>query len=238
MTGGNALIDFLKATPLIWLALTLWIWWCADRIAAALGRHPAANPVLISVFAVMALLEATGTPYATYLAGVQIIQFLIGPAIVAIAVPLFRNWATVKQNVLPIALALVAGCLVAIMSVIAMGNAFGLPRVITASLAPKSATAGIAMAICEHLGGEAAMTAAFTVTTSIIGAIVITSIARLLRIKDSAAVGFAVGLGAHSVGTARAFQIDPVAGSFAGIALCLNAILTALILPAFAALLP
>lgn len=234
----NSPIAYFEASPLIWLVLTLWVWWCADRVAAALGRHPAVNPVLISVVVIMAVLDATGTPYATYLAGVQLIQFLIGPAIVAIAVPLFRNWSTVKQNALPILLALIAGCLTAITSVVMMGNAFALPRVITISLAPKSSTAGVAMAISQHLGGEPAMTAAFTVATSIVGAIAITSLARLLRIKDPATIGFAVGLGAHSVGTARAFQIDAIAGTFAGIALCLNAILTALIMPSLAAMLP
>jgi putative effector of murein hydrolase len=234
MNDHNSLLAFLKTSPLAWLVLTLWVWWCADRVATALGRHPAANPVLLSVVAIIAVLQATGTPYATYLGGVQLIQSLIGPAIVAIAVPLFRNWSTVRQNALPILLALVAGCLTAIMSVMALGNALDLPRVITISLAPKSSTTGIAMAISQHLGGEAVMTAAFTVTTSIIGAITITSLARVLRIRDSAAIGFAVGLGAHSVGTARAFQIDAVAGTFAGIALCLNAILTALVMPALA----
>lgn len=238
MNDHDTLLAFLKTSPLTWLVVTLWLWWCADRIAEAVGRHAAANPVLISVVVIIALLKATGTPYATYVGGVQLIQFLIGPAIVAIAVPLFRNWSTVKQNALPILLALLAGCLTAIISVLALGNAFDLPRVITISLAPKSSTAGIAMAISQHLGGEPVMTAAFTVTTSIIGAIIITSLARALKIKDSAAIGFAVGLGAHSVGTARAFQIDAIAGTFAGIALCLNAILTALVMPALVAALP
>ncbi|WP_426424315.1 LrgB family protein [Bradyrhizobium genosp. A] len=238
MRDESSLITFLSTSPLIWLVVTLWVWWCADRVSVSLGRSPAANPVLISVVAIVLLLEITGTPYPTYLAGVQFIQFLIGPAIVAIAIPLFRNWSTVRQNVVPILIALIAGCFTAIMSVLVLGTAFGLPRVITISLAPKSSTAGVAMAISQHLGGEATMTAAFTVTTSIIGAMTIASLARWLRVKDPAAIGLAVGLGAHSVGTARAFQIDPVAGTFAGIALCLNAILTALIMPSLVATLP
>ena len=236
MGDQGQLSAFLSALPLTWLVLTLWVWWAADRVSALLNRHPAANPVLISVVAVVLLLELTGTPYPTYLAGVQFIQFLIAPAIVAIAVPLFRNWETVRDNVVPIVLALIGGCITAIMSVIAMGAAFGLPHVITASLAPKSATTGVALAVSRQLGGEAAMTAAFTVTTSIIGAVTIASICRWLRVKDPAAIGFAAGLSAHSVGTARAFQIDPVAGTFAGIALCLNAILTALLMPALGGL--
>jgi putative effector of murein hydrolase len=113
-----------------------------------------------------------------------------------------------------------------------LGTRLNLPEIITMSLAPKSATTGAAMAISKSIGDEPAMTATFTVTTSIIAAVILVSFMRVLRIKDTAAIGFAAGLSAHSVGTARAFQVDPVAGTFAEIALCLNAVLTALIMPA------
>lgn len=231
MRDAGTLTDWLSASPLAWLAVTVGVWCVADRVAASVGRHPVANPLLISVAAIVLLLEATSTSYATYLSGVQFIQFLIGPAVVSIAVPLFRNWPTVKRNVVPILTALFAGCVTAVASVVLMGRALGLPEVITMSLAPKSATTGVAIAISQHHGGDPAMTAAFTVTTSIVGAVVLVSLMWLLRVRDAAATGFAVGLSAHSVGTARAFQIDAVAGTFAGIALCLNAILTALVMP-------
>jgi putative effector of murein hydrolase len=231
MSNAAALTTWLSTSPLAWLSLTVCVWLVSDRIAVAAGRHPLANPLLISIIAIVILLKATGTSYATYLSGAQFIQFLIGPAVVAIAVPLFRNWPTVKRNVVPILTALPVGCVTAVAAAILMGRALGLPDVITISLAPKSATTGAAIAISQSLGGEAAMTATFTVTTSIIAAVVLVSLMRLLRVRDTAAIGFAAGLTAHSVGTARAFQVDPIAGTFAGIALCLNAILTALIIP-------
>lgn len=231
MSDDAALTTWLATSPLAWLSLTVGVWLASDRIAAALGRHPVANPLLMSIVAIVLLLEATGTSYATYLSGAQFIQLLIGPAVVAIAVPLFRNWALVKHNAVAILIALPVGCVTAILTSVLIGRALGLPESITMSLAPKSATTGAAIVISQSFGGEPAMTATFTVTTSIIAAVMLVSFMRALRIKDMTAIGFAAGLSGHSVGTARAFQLDAVAGTFAGISLGLNAVLTALLMP-------
>jgi putative effector of murein hydrolase len=238
MSDDVELTVWLSTSPLTWLTVTLAVWLVSDRIASAAGRHALANPLLLSIIAIGLLLELTGTSYAAYCDGAQFIQFLIGPAVVAIAVPLFRNWMLVKQNAVPILAALFAGCLTAIAAAVLLSRALGLPEVITMSLAPKSATTGAAIAISKSIGGEPAMTATFTVTTSIIAAVVLVGFMRGLRIKDNAAIGFAAGLTAHSVGTARAFQVDPVAGTFAGIGLCLNAVLTGLIMPVLLSILP
>jgi putative effector of murein hydrolase len=224
------LTSWLSRSPLGWLTLTVCVWLAADRIAAACGRHPLVNPLLISIVAIVAVLKATGTSYAAYLSGAQLLQFLIGPAVVALAVPLFKHWSTVKANAVPILLALPAGCVTALLTSVVMGRTLGMPDVVTYSLAPKSVTTGAAMAISQSFGGEPALTATFTVSTSIIVAVAVVSLMRLLRVRNVAAIGFAAGLTGHSVGTARAFLIDPVAGTFAAIALCLNAILTAVIM--------
>jgi predicted murein hydrolase (TIGR00659 family) len=238
MSNDAELLTWLSTSPLLWLTTTLGVWLASDQIATAAGRHPLANPLLISVIVIGLVLEATGTSYATYSSGAQFIQFMIGPAVVAIAVPLFKNWAIVKQNAVPILTALFVGCITAIAATVLIARALHLPEIITMSLAPKSATTGAAMAISKSIGGEPAMTATFTVTTSIIAAVTLVSFMRLLRVKDLAAIGFSAGLSGHSVGTARAFQVDPIAGTFAGIALCLNAILTGLIMPVLLAVLP
>ncbi len=99
------------------------------------------------------------------------------------------------------------------------------------SLAPKSVTAGVAMGIAEQFGGEAALTAVLVVTTGLIGAIIVTPLMNLLGLKNFAARGFAAGLVSHGIGTARAFQVNPLAGTFAGIALGLNGVLTAVLVP-------
>ena len=127
--------------------------------------------------------------------------------------------------------ALLAGGIVAILSALGIATLFGAPTVVLASLAPKSVTAGIAMGIGEQLGGEPALTAVLVICTGLIGAIIVTPLMNALGIKDYAARGFAAGLAAHGLGTARAFTVDEVAGTFAGIAMGLNAVLTTLIVP-------
>jgi predicted murein hydrolase (TIGR00659 family) len=231
MTTGFDLWVYLSTTPLLWLTVTLCVWIVAERIALASGRHPAVNPVLIAIAIIAVLLEVTHTPYRAYFEGAQFVHFLLGPAIVAIAVPLFRNWRQVSANLLPMASALVAGAVVSIVSAIGIAALLGAPGPVLAALAPKSVTAGVAMGIAEQLGGEPALTAVLVICTGLIGAIIVTPLMNALGLKDYAARGFAAGLAAHGLGTARAFTVDELAGTFAGIAMGLNAVLTALIVP-------
>ncbi|TMJ40434.1 MAG: LrgB family protein [Alphaproteobacteria bacterium] len=231
MTPGFDLWVYLSSTPLLWLTVTLIVWASAERIAIASGRHPAVNPVLISIIVLGAILILTGTSFATYFQGAQFVHFLLGPAIVAIAVPLYRNLDRVRENTLPMIAALVAGSVTAVVSALSVAAIFGVPEPVLVSLAPKSVTAGVAMGIAEQFGGQPALTAVLVVTTGLIGAIIVTPLMNVLGLKDYAARGFAAGLAAHGIGTARAFVVDEVAGTFAGIAMALNAVLTALILP-------
>jgi len=226
-----ALWVYLSTQPLLWLTLTLVVWLFADFLARAANRHPLVNPVLISIALMGAILIATDAPYGKYFEGAQFVHFLLGPATVAIALPLVRHRALVRANLLPMAAALIAGAIVASVSAVAIAAAFGAPRQVLVSLAPKSVTAGIAMAVSENLGGVPALTAVLVITTGIIGAVIVTPLMNALRIKDYAARGFAVGLASHGIGTARAFTVDEIAGTFAGIAMGLNGLATSLIVP-------
>ena len=118
MTSPSALWVFLSATPLFWLTTTVLIWVSAEHLARLSGRHPAVNPVLIAIAAISAILLTTGTPYQTYFAGAQFVHFMLGPAVVAIAVPLFKHWQTVRSNLLPMLAALIAGTTTAILSAV------------------------------------------------------------------------------------------------------------------------
>jgi predicted murein hydrolase (TIGR00659 family) len=222
---------YLSRTPLLWLTVTLLAYVAADRLSAMLRRHPLANPVLIAVVLTALLLAATGTPYRTYFEGAQFVHFLIGPATVALAVPLYRNRRTVLLAILPMGAALLAGSLAAMLSALLIGRAFGMPEAVLASLAPKSVTAGVAMGIAEGLGGDAALAAVLVILTGAIGAVTVTPLMNGLRLKDMRARGFAAGLAAHGIGTARAFHVNPLAGTFAGIGLALNALLSAILAP-------
>ena len=222
---------YLQTTPLFWLTATLGAFLFADALSRALGRNPIANPVLIAVALVAALLKISSTDYQTYFNGAQFVHFLLGPATVALAVPLYRNLALVRENLLPMAAALVVGAFVAIVSAVGVAAALGAPRVVLVSLAPKSVTAGVAMAVSESLGGLPPLTATLVIATGIIGAIVVTPMMNALGIRDYAARGFAAGLASHGIGTARAFTVDPVAGVFAGVAMGLNAVATPILIP-------
>lgn len=222
---------YLSTAPLFWLTVTLLAWLGADALAKLSGRHPLANAVLIAGALVATLLLASGTSYRVYFDGAQFIHFLLGPATVALGIPLYRNRALVVRNLVPMAAALGAGAVVSIASALGIAAALGAPRDVLASLAPKSVTTPVAMAVSERLGGQPALTAALVILTGILGAVMVTPLMNAMGMRDFAARGFAAGLAAHGIGTARAFAVDTVAGTFAGIALGLNALVTAVLAP-------
>ena len=231
MTDVAELWSYLSTTPLIWLTTTILAYLVADGVARRLGHPPWANPVLLSVLLIAPILWLTGTDYTTYFEGAQFIHFLLGPATVALALPLWDNRDTIRTSVLPIVLALLTGSVVAAGSAILLAHAFGLPMEVLLSLAPKSTTAPVALGISEAIGGLPALTAVLVILTGIIGAVTVTPLMNLIGVSDWRARGFAVGVAAHGIGTARAFQVNPVAGAYAGIAMALNALLTSLIVP-------
>jgi predicted murein hydrolase (TIGR00659 family) len=231
MNRVETLWVYLTATPLLWLTTTLGAYVVADHFSRISKRNPLVNPVLISVIILGSLLWTTGTAYETYFNGAQFVHFLLGPATVALAIPLHRNWQAIKRSLIPIVGALIAGSVTAIVSAVGIGILFGMPPDVLASLAPKSVTAAIAMGVSQEIGGQPSLTATLVISTGILGAIMVTPLMNALGLKDYRARGFAAGVASHGIGTARAFQVDPVAGAFAGIALGLNGLLTAIIAP-------
>jgi predicted murein hydrolase (TIGR00659 family) len=222
---------YLSRSPLLWLTVTLLVYALADAVSLKTHRHPLANPVLHSMWIIGGFLLATGTSYTTYFGGAQFVHFLLGPATVALAVPLYENRKVVLSAILPMLVALAAGSVTAVASVVLLAEAVGLPRVVILSMAPKSVTAGVAMGISETLHADPSLTAVAVILTGIMGAITVTPLMNHMRITDFRARGFAVGIAAHGIGTARAFQVDEVAGVFAGIAMSLNALVTSLLVP-------
>jgi predicted murein hydrolase (TIGR00659 family) len=228
---------YLSQTPLLWLTVTLLVYAVTDAVSLATHRHPLANPVLHAMWIIALFLVLTGTSYTTYFGGAQFVHFLLGPATVALAVPLYENRQVVVASILPMLAALVVGSVTAIISVVLLAQAVGMPRTVVLSLAPKSVTAAVAMGVSEQLGADPSLAAVGVVLTGIMGAIIVTPLMNRLAITDFRARGFAVGLASHGIGTARAFQVDAVAGVFAGIAMSLNALLTSLLVPLAATLL-
>jgi len=222
---------YLAATPLIGLTVTLLAYQGAYWLYERANFHPLLNPVAWSVALLVALLTFTGTPYATYFDGAKFVHFLLGPATVALAVPLYAQLEKLKRLALPLSVALLAGSLTAIASAVGIGWLLGASRETLLSLAPKSVTTPIAMGIAEKLGGLPSLTAVLVVATGIIGAVSARYVLNALRIGDHAVRGFAVGVAAHGIGTARAFQVSEEAGAFSGLAMGLNGIATAVLFP-------
>jgi len=222
---------YLSATPLLWLTITLIAYQAAYWVYARADFNPLLNPVLIAIVVLVVALKATGTAYPTYFEGAQFVHFLLGPATVALAVPLYSQFDKLRRLAMPLAGALVAGSVAAIVSVLAIGWALGASNTTLLSLVPKSVTAPIAMGITEKLGGIPSLTAVLVILTGISGAVMAKFVLDALRIKDFSVRGFAVGVAAHGIGTARAFQVSEEAGAFAGLGMGLNGVLTAVLVP-------
>ncbi|MFC3527720.1 LrgB family protein [Paracoccus mangrovi] len=231
MTDPALIWSYLTREPLLWLTATLIAYWLGASFFQRMGRQSWANPVLVAVIILAVLLWITGTSYQTYFEGAKFVHFMLGPATVALGMPLYDNLRRVRQAALPLIAALLAGSVTAVVSVLLIARAFGLPQVMMASMAPKSTTAPVAIGIAERLGGEPTIAAVLVLLTGVFGAIIATPLLNALGIRDWRARGFSLGVAAHGIGTARAFQVNETAGAFAGIGMGLNAVLTAIIAP-------
>lgn len=222
---------YLSASPLLHLTLTLVAFQLGTWVYTKGKLNPVLNPVLIAVVLVVAFLLATGTSYRDYFDGAQFVHFLLGAATVALAVPLYRQLEKVRQSALAVLASILAGSLTAIISAIGIGYILDGSRDALISLAPKSVTAPVAMGISEQLGGLPSLTAVLVILTGILGAMLGPIVLNLMGVKDWAARGLAIGTASHGIGTARAFQINEIAGAFSGLAMGLNALATAILLP-------
>ncbi|MGH8679620.1 MAG: LrgB family protein [Burkholderiales bacterium] len=222
---------YLAASPLLHLSLTIFAYLAGDWIYEKAGRNPLLNPVLIAVVVLVSLLSLTGTSYHTYFDGAQFVHFFLGPATIALAVPLFYNFSKLKRMWLPLSIGLVVGALTAALS--AVGVAWLLhasPQTLLA-LAPKSVTAPVAMGITAKLGGPPSLTALLVVSTGIFGAVAGPTVLNLCSVKDAAIRGLAIGTTSHGIGTARAFEESEETGAFSGLAMGLNTLVSSLLLP-------
>lgn len=229
---------YLAAAPLLWLTLTLFAYLGGVWLNRKLNGNPLVHPVLVAMLLLISLLLLTGTSYDTYFEGAQFIHFLLGPATVALAIPLYDNLRQVRELLWPLLLACVTGVTVAVGSAVGVAWVLGARGETLLSLAPKSVTTPIAMGIAEQIGGLPSLAAGIVLVTGAVGAVAAGPLFRLAGIRDERAQGFALGIAAHGFGTAHALTIGLRAGAFAGLGLGLAGLLTAFVLPVVAGLFP
>ncbi|MGM0983968.1 MAG: LrgB family protein [Pseudomonadota bacterium] len=223
---------YLSGNPLLSLLMTLLIFTLAVKINRAMGGTPLLHPVTLSIAMLIALLLLADMEYRTYFEGAQFIHFLLGPATVALAIPLYDHRERVRLLLWPLLLACGVGIVTAVVSTLGLAMLLGARTETLLSLAPRSVTSPIAMGIAEQIGGIPSLAAGLVLLTGSIGCALGPWIFRLLRIRDPEVQGFTLGLAAHGFGTAHAFaRLGAVAGAFSGLAMGLTGLLTAFLLP-------
>ncbi len=221
----------LSTTPLLWLVVTIAAYVIACAIQRACRGSAFASPVLIAIGLAAIVVLATGTNYVTYFAGTQFINFLLGPATIALAIPLARNARLIRENLHSIGLALFAGSVTSIMSGVGIVWLFGGSRPVALSMAPRAVTTPIAVSISEQIGGVPALTAALAILGGILAAVVGQYMLRSLKVKDWRAHGLAAGIAGSGVAAAQIAALSELAAAFAALGIGLNGLLTAVLVP-------
>lgn len=220
----------LAATPLFGVGLTLGVYALAQVIYRRTGNL-LLNPVLLSIGGIIVLLLVLRIPHGAYAAGGSYIHFLLGPSVVALAVPLYMRRKEILARKIPILVGVFAGSITSVLAASGIAWLLGGSEDVVLSIAPKSVTTPIAIGIVERIGGVAPLAAAIVVVTGCLGAVCGPEFCRLIGIRQPAAMGLAVGTAAHGIGTARMIEVDRLGGAVAGLAIGLNGLITAFLLP-------
>ena len=224
---------YLQAEPLFWLTLTIGSYLIADFIYRKSNLFPLLNPVALSVLLVSLILISFNIQYERYFDGAKFIHFLLGPATVALAIPIYRKWDLIVSNSKAILISLILGSFFAIFITYVLLLQFKLQEELIFSLLPRSVTAPIAMGISEIIGGIPSLTAIITLITGVVGASLGVFVFDLMKLKKMEARGFSLGLASHGIGTARAMSRDKNAGVFAAVGMGLSGLITSIIVPLF-----
>jgi predicted murein hydrolase (TIGR00659 family) len=226
----------LLSSPLFGVALTL----AAFQLATILYRrfrYTLLNPAVVAIVTIVAFLHQFHIPYANYARGGDMVLFLLGPAVVALGVPLYQRRSEIMARFVPIVAGITVGAVTSIATASGIVLLMDGSKQLALTVAPKSVTTPIAIGIAEKIGGITPLTAAVVVVTGCLGAVVGPAFCRLLRINDPAAMGLALGTASHGIGTGRMLEIDLLGGAIAGLAIGINGMITALIMPLFVMLL-
>ncbi|WP_205843792.1 LrgB family protein [Nakamurella deserti] len=221
----------MTGSPVFGTGLTVGVYAGALWLHRRCGRHPLLTPVMVTIVVVALVLQAIGVDYATYAASAAPVSMLLGPATVALALPLVRAGRGLQADWLPVLVSVAVGCLVGIGSVWVLASVLGADDPLVLALLPKSTTTPFAIGLAEAIGGPAPLAAVFAIASGVVGAVVGPSLLDLVRVRDPRARGLAIGVSAHGIGTARALQESTTTGGWSSAGMVLNALATTAVLP-------
>lgn len=222
--GDSAFAGVLVSLSFYWLGCLL-----KKRLKLAIF-----NPLLIAIAATIAFLLICGIDYGTYYSGAKYLGWLLTPATVCLAVPLYEQFERLKENWLAIMLGIIAGVLTSLCSVLLFAVLMRFDHSAYVTLLPKSVTSAIGMAVSEELGGYPAITVAVIIFSGIIGNVLAETICRIFRITDPVAKGIGIGSASHAIGTARAMEIGEVEGAMSSLSIAVSGVLTVIAAAIFA----
>ena len=226
----NAVIELLSGVSLFPLVLTIGSYqiglWLRKK-----WNHPVCNPILIAVILVIAVLLLTGIPVESYQAGTTGIQWLLTPATVCLALPLYEHLKVLRKSLTAILLGVLAGTVTSLGSILLMCRLFSLELQLSVSLLPKSITTAMGIVLSQQNGGIASLTTAAIIVTGILGSLIGTTLCKLLKLKDPIAQGVAFGTASHVIGTTKATELGTLQGAVSSLALTIAGVLTAILFP-------
>lgn len=230
---SDSVLD-LARSPLALLGVTLAGYQLGRWIQQRTGGHALAQPVLVAIVVAASVISLLDVDYRDYRSATELIAFWLGPATVALAIPLHRQVDRLRGFVVPLLVAVVVGAAVSITSAVLLARALGADETLERTLSTKAATTPVAIALTDQLGGIAPLAAVFAILIGIVSAIAAPAVLNLLRIRDRRARGLAVGAVSHGIGASRMLREDETEGAFAGLAMGLSALAISLLVPLLA----
>lgn len=224
------IVTELLTNPYFAIPFTLGIYILAQKLYHKV-HFPLFQPLVVTIIILIVLLKVVDIPYEEYRKGSNLLDFLLGPSVVAVGYLLYQKSEYLKGRLISILTSVFIGAVVGIVSVMLIAALFGADKIIVASMAPKSVTTPIAMALSEGSGGIPALTAVVVVIAGIFGGLVSPIVFRVLKIEDKVAKGLALGASAHGMGTLTAIQLGAVEGALGGLAIGIMGLFTSILIP-------
>lgn len=220
----------LTSSPLFGLILSITVFLLARKLAERL-KLAIFNPLIVSIIIVIAILKVTGITYEDYYEGGKILNMLIAPATVALAIPLYRSIHLLKHHAKSIMAGIFTGTLISMLTTGALAVVLKYNKDLVASLMPKSVTTAIAIDISKQLGGISTVTIIAVIITGIAGAIMAPAVLNVFKVEEPVAQGVALGTSAHAIGTVKALELGTVEGAMSGLAIGVTGVVTVFIAP-------